>query len=464
MILQFLGATQTVTGSMHLVTINGKRILLDCGIYHGHRDEANERNRNFPFDPASLDVVVLSHAHIDHSGNLPGLVKHGFSGPIYSTFATRDLCNIMLLDSAYIQEKDAEFLNRKNRRNHTPPVEPLYSVNDVQKTIQYFHGVGYHREIEITPGVSVTYFDAGHILGSAVTLLNIRENGKTVRLGFSGDLGRPHLPILKDPEPLPQLDVLITESTYGGHFHDPIVDMPQKLLEVISEAISRGGKIIIPSFSVGRTQEIVYTLHTLADEGKLPRFPIFVDSPLSVNVTEVFKLHSECFDEEISRHVLQHDDPFGLSQLTYIQNVEESKKLNTREGPFMVIAASGMCEAGRILHHLANSVGDARNTILIVGYQAENTLGKKIVDRRSPLRILGGEYELNARVIVMNSFSAHADHGELLAYYKNQHSGELKDIFLVHGEPARQEKLKEAFKERGFRNVVLPKHLQKVEW
>lgn len=464
MVIQFLGAAQTVTGSMHLITVNGKRILLDCGMYQGHRDEANERNRNFPFDPASIDVVVLSHAHIDHSGNLPGLVKQGYRGPIYSTSATRDLCAIMLLDSAYIQEKDAEFLNKKNHHNNKPPVEPLYSVAEARETIQYFHGVGYHRETEIAGGVMMTYYDAGHILGSAATLLNIRENGTRLRLGFSGDLGRPHLPILKDPEPLPQLDVLITESTYGGHFHDSIVDMPQRLLEAVSEAVSRGGKIIVPSFSVGRTQEIVFTLHTLAEEGKLPRFPIFVDSPLSVNATEVFKLHSECFDEEISKHVLQHDDPFGLSQLTYIQDVEESKRLNTREGFFMVIAASGMCEAGRILHHLANSVGDPKNTILIVGYQAENTLGKRIVDRQSPLRILGGEYELRARVVVMNSFSAHADHGEMLNYYNNQNTKELKDIFLVHGELSRQEKLAEAFKEKGFRNVVIPERFQKVEW
>lgn len=464
MILQFLGAARTVTGSMHLITVNDKRILLDCGIFQGHRDEAEERNRNFPFDPASIDIVVLSHAHIDHSGNLPGLVKQGFHGPIYSTFATRDLCNIMLLDSAYIQEKDAEFLKKKSGRNHKPPGEPLYSVADARETIQYFHGIGYHRETEIAGGVTMTYYDAGHILGSAVTLLNIREKGTMLRLGFSGDLGRPSLPILKDPETLPQLDALITESTYGGLFHDPIVDMPQRLLEAISEALSRGGKIIVPSFSVGRTQEIVFTLHTLAEEGKLPRFPIFVDSPLSVNATEVFKLHSECFDEEISKHILRNENPFGLNQLTYIQSVEESKKLNTREGPFMVIAASGMCEAGRILHHLANSVGDARNTILIVGYQAENTLGKRIVDRQSPLRILGSEYELQARVVVMNSFSAHADHGELLHYFQNQNPRELNNVFLVHGEPPRQEKLAQGFKEQGFRNVLIPERLQKFEW
>ncbi len=462
--LQFLGAARTVTGSMHLITVNGKRILLDCGTFQGHRDEANERNRNFPFDPASIDVVVLSHAHIDHSGNLPNLVKQGFRGPIYSTFATRDLCNVMLLDSAYIQEKDAEYLNKKNRHNNTSPIEPLYSIDDAQESIQYFRGIGYHRETEIVDGVTISYYDAGHILGSAVTLLNIREKGTAFHLGFSGDLGRPNLPILKDPEPLPQLDALITESTYGGHFHDSIVDMPQRLMEVVSEALSRSGKIIVPSFSVGRTQEIVYTLHTLAEEGKLPRFPIFVDSPLSVSVTEVFKLHTECFDAEISKHVLQHDNPFGLNQLTYIQNVEESKGLNVREGPFMVIAASGMCEAGRILHHLANSVEDPKNTILIVGYQAENTLGKRIVDRQSPLRILGGEYELKARVVVMNSFSAHADHGELLNYFHNQDPKVLKNLFLVHGEPSRQEKLAEAFKERGFQNVVIPERLQKIEW
>ncbi len=464
MTLQFIGAARTVTGSMHLLTVNGKRILLDCGMYQGHRDEADELNRTFPFDPASIDLVVLSHAHIDHSGKLPGLVKHGFKGQIFSTFATRDLCNIMLADSAFIQEKDAEYLNKKNLRLHKPPVEPLYSVEDAQKAMQFFHGIGYRKENEIVPGVFLTYYDAGHILGSAVSYFTLKKNGTSTRLVFSGDVGRPHLPILKDPEQFPQTDILITESTYGGQFHESIQDMPAQLEKIISEAIGRGGKIIVPSFSVGRTQELVFTLHTLAENGRLPRFPIFVDSPLSINATEVFKIHSECFDEEISAHVLRNEDPFGLNQLKYVQSVEESKKLNTLEGPFMVIAASGMCEAGRILHHLANGIQDPKNTILIVGYQAEHTLGKRLVDNEPRVNILGESYEVKAKIVVMNSFSAHADQAELMQYYSNQQPGELKNVFLVHGEPDRQEKLRQAFIDRHFQDVRMPERLDTFEF
>jgi len=385
--LEFQGAARTVTGSMHLLHVNGKQILLDCGFFQGRREEATQRNRNFPFDPKSIDVVVLSHAHIDHSGNLPGLVKQGFGGTIFCTNPTRDLCNIMLADSAHIQEKDAEFLNKKNAKRNEPPIVPLYLLEDATRAMEHFQGIPYNKEFDVISNVKATFIDAGHILGSACVRLTINTNGTTKTLGFTGDLGRWNMPIIRDPQFMGNVETLITESTYGGILHDAPDEMETQLASVLQRTFDRGGKVIVPAFSVGRTQDLVYTLHKLKDAGRLPAFPIFIDSPLAINATDIYRKHPECYDEETRQHILEHHDPLGVSQLVYVRTAEESKKLNDRKEPCMIISASGMCEAGRILHHLANTIEDPRNTIMIVGYQAEHTLGWKLVQEFPEVKI-----------------------------------------------------------------------------
>lgn len=464
--IEFWGAARTVTGSMHLLQVGKKRILLDCGMYHGHREEAFQRNKNFPFDPRSIDAVVLSHAHIDHSGNLPGLVHQGFSGPIFCTGATESLCAVMLKDSAYIQERDVEFINKRHKKKGRPPAEALYTQEDVLDTADLFESRAYSKAFEVVDGVQCRFEDAGHILGSAAVSLTLRSNGFRTTLAYSGDLGRPNLPILRDPVLIgdDQTEYLICESTYGGRFHKPVHDMEDQLLQPILRAIERRGKIVIPAFSVGRTQEVVYILHELRKSGRLGHIPVFVDSPLSVNVTDVFRKHPECFDEETLAILNASDDndPFGFSQLTYIRTLEESKELNERPGPFIVIAASGMCEAGRIVHHLANSVGDPRNMILIVGYQAENTLGKRLVLREPVVNIFGEPHELRAEVVVLNSFSAHADRNELLEYLRRFPRRPLRRIFLVHGDPDQSEKFGAALAEEHFGDVLIPARSNRV--
>ena len=464
MTLQFLGATQTVTGSMHLLTANGNRILLDCGLYQGRRAEAFERNRNFPFDASTINAVVLSHAHIDHAGNLPNLVRNGFRGTIFATSATRDLCGVMLYDSAYLQERDAEYVNKQHAKRKEPPIQPIYSSEDVEHTMTQIVGVRYRQKIEVAEGVSVTFLDAGHILGSAVTLIEVRENGKTTTLGFSGDLGRKNMPILKDPEPIGDVDIWISESTYGGRVHEPISGMEQRLLEVIQRTIDRGGKVIVPAFSVGKTQELLYVLFTLNDSGRLPAIPIFVDSPLSVNTTEVFRVHPECFDKETLKHILANEDPFGFGRLKYIKSVDESKKLNDIHEPCIIIASSGMCEAGRILHHLANNIQNPRNTVLVVGFMAEHTLGRRIVERQPELKIFGDLYQLKSEVAILNAFSAHAGQDELVEYAQTMNKGKLKSIFLVHGEIAQAQELSRKLSEAGYGNISIPARGDKAEF
>ena len=456
--LQFIGAAQTVTGSMHLLEINGKRILLECGLFQGRREESNRTNRNFDyFHPAQIDAVVLSHAHIDHSGNLPNLVKQGFTGPIYATPATRDLAGIMLTDSAKIQEQDSLFLNKKLASRGEPLVQPLYDTEDALAVMPLFVSVSYHRETPIADGVKMTFLDAGHILGSAMVQLRIDDGGKEKILLFTGDLGRKGLPILKDPEAVEEADALISESTYGGRHHDPIQGMQNKLQEVILKTVKRGGKVIIPAFSIERTQEIAYTLHRLFDSNQLPKIPVFVDSPLSVNATEVFRLHPECFNKDIFKMVLAHDDPFGFEYIKYIRLVEDSKKLNDMNEPMIIISASGMCESGRILHHLANNAGNPKNTIMIVGYQAPNTLGRRILEHQPILKILGDEYPLKAEVVEMHSFSAHADHDDLVGFAGAFNKTRLRNIFLVHGETDEQSALATSLTQIGFRNIAAPK-------
>ena len=462
--IQFLGAVRTVTGSMHLVSVNGTKILLDCGMFQGKRSEAYEKNRNFPFDPTKIDAVILSHSHIDHSGNLPNLVKNGYRGPIYSTSATRDLCSIMLYDSAYVQERDIEYVNKRHQKKHEPLVQPLYDVTDVTAAMAQFVGIKYEQQVQVAEGVTIKFLDAGHILGSAVTVLEAEENGKRMKIGFTGDLGRKNTPIINDPQPIDSVDVLISESTYGGIVHDPVTGMKDSLCNVIRQTSDRGGKVIIPSFSVGRTQEIVYLLSELFDEGRLPVVPIYIDSPLAVNASDIFRKHIECFDKETLDHMNAHEDPFGFNRLTYVRSVDESKKLNDLHSPCVIISASGMCEGGRIVHHLANNIENPHNTILIVGYQADHTLGKRIVEKQPEVNIFGEIHKLNAEVVVLNSFSAHAGQDELVEYINAADQTRLKKIFLVHGELMQIEKLSAKLKETGFKEeICIPKTGDRLE-
>ncbi len=456
--LRFIGAARTVTGSMHLLEINEKKILLECGFYQGKRSESIRINKNFDFfHPAQIDALILSHAHIDHSGNLPNIVKQGYTGPIYATPATRDLAGIMLADSAKIQEQDAEFLNRKLAKRGEPPVQPIYNTEDALSVMPLFVSISYHGETEVTDGVRLTFLDAGHILGSALVQLRIDDDGKEKMMLFTGDLGRKGLPILRDPEVVHDADFLMMESTYGGKLHDPIEGMESMLADVILRTIKRGGKVIIPAFSIERTQEIAYTLHRLFDSKKLPRIPVFVDSPLSVSATEIFRLHPECFNLNVFKMVLDHDDPFGFEYINYIQSVEDSKRLNEIHDPIVIISASGMCESGRILHHLANNVSNPNNTILIVGYQAPDTLGRRISEHQPDLRIFGDEYQLKAEVVEMHSFSAHADHNDLMSFVNGFDKKRLQDIFLVHGEPEEQQALLQSMNQSGYKNIFAPK-------
>lgn len=460
--LKFLGAAKSVTGSMHTLELNGTRILMDCGLFQGRREESNRRNRNLPLDPKSVERVVLSHAHIDHSGNLPNLVKQGYKNSIYSTFATRDLCVAMLNDSAYIQEKDAEYLNKRNKRKGLPLIEPLYEAGDVEQTLSLFRGTGYHKPFYVSADVKLTFYDAGHILGSALSIFDIRKNGKNLRLGYIVDLGRKNLPILRDPGMVKDIHFMIIESTYGNRLHQDPSGTEEKLARVVSRTIKAGGKIIIPAFSLGRTQELVYTLHKLKGEGKIPQVDIFVDSPLAVNVTEIFRLHPECFDRETNQIIASDGNPLGAGSVKYIRDVEESKKLNRREEPCIIISASGMCESGRILHHLKNNIEDPRTTILVVGFMAMNTLGRRIVQGKEKVKIFGEEHRLNAKVEVFDEFSAHADRDELLQYVNNTKDS-LKGVFVVHGEEKQSEALAEGIRDLGVQNVLVPDLGQEVD-
>ena len=461
--VKFCGAAKTVTGSQHLLEINGKKVLLDCGMFQGKREESFQMNRKFLYDPQEIHCVILSHAHIDHAGNLPTLCSKGFTGSIYTTPATRDLCSIMLLDSAFIQEKDVTYVNKRRAKKNQQLFNPLYTVENARQVITLFKTVSYNNTFTIDglgEDVKVTFFDAGHILGSASIIIELTENGKTTKLGFTGDLGRKNLPILKDPVFMGNVDYLISESTYGGLYHEPADKIEEGLLETISEAISTGGKIIVPSFSVGRTQELVYEISKLTAAGKLPHFPVYVDSPLSVNATEVFKLHPECFDEETYKLLASGVNVFGFENIKYIKNVEESKKLNNIKGTAMIISASGMCEAGRILHHLLNNIGDKKNTIMIIGYMAEHTLGRELIKASDKpeykVKIFGEEHVVKAKVKILNAFSAHADSGEILDYMKQFDKDKLKKIFLVHGEDPQQENLKTILNSNGFKDIIIP--------
>jgi metallo-beta-lactamase family protein len=455
--ITFHGAAHTVTGSQHLLQVNGYRLLLECGLYQGRRQESYERNRNFPFEPAGVDAAILSHAHIDHSGNLPNLVKKGYEGPIYTTRATAHLSNIMLLDSAHIQESDAEYVNKKKLKKGEPLIEPLYTQEDAGQVAQYFNPVVYGQPFEPVPGVVATLVDAGHILGSAAVALDIEEKGRKVRLWFSGDIGRRNLPLIRDPQLPDSADFMIMECTYGDKVHREPELAFEELRDLVRRTVSRGGKVIIPAFAVGRTQELVYGLHQMMDSGDIPSIPVIVDSPLAVNASDVFRAHPECMDEETRQFVAQdrHKSALGFDRLMYTRSVEQSKALNERKDPMVIISASGMAESGRILHHLKNNIENPRNTILIVSWQAPETLGRRLADREPRVKIFGETYERRAEVATIGGLSAHAGQ-TFLVEYAQAVKGKAKQIFLVHGEEKAATAFQEKLREVDITDVVYP--------
>lgn len=444
--LKFCGAAGTTTGSQHLLEINGKRILLDCGLYQGSRKQAYEVNCCFPhFDPKSIDAVILSHAHIDHSGNLPNLSVKGFTGNIYATHATRDLCQIMLADCARIQESDIDWLNKHRKKEGLEPVMPLYNEQDAEHCLRQFVTVSYNRPMPVVDGVTVTFIDAGHIIGSAQVLLEVNDqaDGKKKRFLFSGDVGRGGNEVLRDPVAVTDVDFLLMESTYGGREHEAPPGLDEHFAEIIRQAVKRGGKILIPAFAVERTQQLLYVLHGLFERGEIPEIPVYVDSPLAVSATEIYRLHPDAFNDEVYHSLFERENPFGFENLTLVRSVNGSKALNDIEGVSIIISASGMCEAGRILHHLKNNISDSKTTVLFVGYCADNTLGRRIRDGEREVPILGGRYTVRAKIEIVDSFSGHADHSELLGYFSRM-TGPKSKVWLVHGESDRATNLRDA--------------------
>jgi metallo-beta-lactamase family protein len=462
--ITFHGAAQTVTGSRHLIDINGSRVLLDCGLYQGRRKETYRRNLNFHFEPSSVDAVILSHAHIDHSGNIPNFVKHGYEGPIYCTRATAHLTDIMMRDSGHIQESDVEYINHRRAQRGEPPIEPLYTSADAQRAAEYLVGQDYASPFEPLPGVMATLVEAGHILGSAGIILELEERGRNVRLMFSGDIGRKDLPILRDPV-LPQdIDYLIMECTYGDRSHNPPEQAYEQLRAVITRTVARGGKVVIPAFAVGRTQTLVYYLHQMIEHSDIPRIPIFVDSPLAINVTDIFRAHPECYDEEMVTFL--EDDTqgtaFGFDLLSYTRSVRESKAINEMDEPMVIISASGMAEVGRILHHLHFNIEQSRNTVLITSWMAPHTLGRRLLEGKKKVKIFGEKHRVNAEVVVINGLSAHADQEYLLTYALSTRD-RVQRIFLVHGEQEPAHVLTEKMADAGLHHVHYPELAEMVE-
>ncbi len=458
--ITFYGAAQEVTGSMHLVEVNGQRILLDCGLYQGPRAETYARNLNLPFSAASIDTVVLSHAHIDHSGNLPNLVKQGYRGTIWCTAATQNLCTYMLMDSGHIHETDVEYVNRRRARRGEAPVEPLYTSADAQACLGQFVGVGLHRPMPIGDGVRLTFYNAGHILGAAHVVLEIddHDTGEQRRVVFSGDIGRKTSALLAAPEPVGAADIVIMESTYGDRLHEDYVSTRKTLRNVVNTTSRRSGKVIIPAFAVGRTQEIVYNLNQLDAAGDIPDLPIYVDSPLAVNATNVFRMHPEAWRAEVQEFLLNDRgrSPFDFENVEYIRDARRSKQLNAKPGPAVIISASGMAETGRILHHLKNNIEYPQNTVLIVGYMAQDTLGRKLKDGMKQVKIFGEEYDVRADVVSIDGYSAHADQIELIDWATQFPRERLEQLFLVHGEPGPMETLAGKLREAGMGSIAVP--------
>lgn len=451
---QTYGAAREVTGSKHLFKIGGKQVLLDCGMFQGRRADTDAKNRRLPFAANTLDAMVLSHGHFDHCGNVPTLIKNDYAGNIYTTSATRDIANLIMRDAAHIMAKDYEWLCKKEPAKCA--FTPLYDEKDVIHAMEHFVTLGFHRPFTLPGDIECTLFNSGHILGSAVAVMTYEAGGKQLSAAFTGDLGREGMPILPSPEAIPPVDYLICEGTYGNRRHDPIADAQRELGEVVRETIRKGGKLIIPSFAVGRTQELIFFLHLLKDAGAIPDIDIFVDSPMAVNATSIFRVHPECYGDDIRQaFVDHHENPFGFEKLHYITDVNESKRLNEREAPCIIIASSGMCEGGRILHHLKNNIGNPKNTILVVGFMAANTLGRAIADRKPEVRIFGNAYPLRARVKILNTFSGHADSEDLVKFAKRLDLGRLRCIYLVHGESDALENLRRLLLEAGVRQVEI---------
>lgn len=455
--IHFLGAAQTVTGSQHLLEINGNKIMLDCGLYQGPRQESVERNRKFQFPVTELKAVILSHGHIDHSGNLPNLIKNGYRGPIHAQRASAHLTKIMLEDSGHIQEENAKYMNRRLATKNQPPVQPLYTSEDAAQTGRQFVDQEYDKPFEVAPGVVATFVEAGHILGSTAIVLDVEEKGRKQRFWFSGDVGRPELPLIRNPVLPSAADTLLMECTYGDRRHPAHAQAYEQLRGIVNDTLERGGRIIIPAFAVGRTQEIVYDLHRMVEAREIPRVPVFVDSPLAVNVTDIFRAHPECLDEEARKFIASdvHREALGFDMLTYIRSVEESKALNERKGPMIIISASGMLEVGRVLHHLKHNVNDPNSVVLIVSWMAPHTLGRRLVDGDTQIKIFGEVYERKIRVAHIDGFSAHAGQDGLRDYALATRA-QVKNIFLVHGEPGPAAALTELLAADGLDKVHYP--------
>lgn len=460
-IMYSLGAAEEVTGSKHILEIDGHQIMIDCGAFQGKRQLSDTKNRDFDIAADKLDAVVLTHGHYDHCGLLPVLTKKGFTGNIYATPATRDIANLVMMDSARIQARDAEFLAKQaNKKGEKFTWRPLFNEDDVVKTANQIISLSYNRKMYIAPNVSLEFYDAGHILGSGFAYLTITNGSEETRVLFTGDIGRKEKPIIRNPAVnMPPPDYIVLESTYGNRKHEDAEFAMKELERVVRDTCSKKGKIIIPSFAIERAQELVFYLHLLTDRKKIPVVPIYVDSPMAANATSVFRVHPECYDESVNEAFLKHHkNPFGFGSLSFTTSVEESKSLNDKEGPMIIISADGMCEAGRVLYHLANEIGNERNTILIVGYMAENTLGRKIRDGEKEVKILGDMYHVNAKVEQINAFSAHADYTEMTDWLKTIDTSRLKNIFLVHGEKEAQEFFTDYLHQNGFPNVTTVKY------
>ncbi|MEI6059984.1 MAG: MBL fold metallo-hydrolase [Bacteroidota bacterium] len=463
--IKFIGAAREVTGSKHLITTeSGKKILLDCGMFQGKGLETDGMNRNLMFDPSKIDHVILTHAHIDHSGLIPYIYKLGFRGSVICTSATRDLCAIMLADSGHIQEGDVKWFNKRRMQKGLNPVEPIYTELDARSCMELFIGVAYDRKFQIDSNIKVKFSNTGHMLGSGTALLEITENGKTTRIAYTGDIGRPESRILRSPEPFPQCDYLITESTYGNRLHPALQEAEGELLRVIRETcVERGGRVIIPSFAIGRTQEVVYALNNFFNEGLLPKVNIYVDSPLAINATDIFRIHTEILNADVA-HVMQTDpDPFGFNSLYYIKSPEESKRLNSNKKPCVIISASGMMEAGRIKHHLANNIENPNNTILAVGYCSPRTLGARILEGADEVSIFGVKHPVKAKIERIEAFSGHGDYNEMADYLGCQDTSKIKKVFLVHGEYVAQQAYQKTLEGRGFHNIEIPSAGNEVE-
>ncbi|MEI6274787.1 MAG: MBL fold metallo-hydrolase [Prolixibacteraceae bacterium] len=462
--IKFIGAAREVTGSKHLITMdNGKKILLDCGMFQGKGMETDSSNRNLGFDPKEIDHIILTHAHIDHSGLIPFVYKLGFRGSVICTNATRDLCAIMLADSGHIQELDVKWYNKKQLKLGLEQIEPIYTTEHAKMCMELFIGVAYNRKFYIDENIKVRFTNNGHVLGAGTAFLEITENGETKRLAYTGDVGRPTSRVLKAPEAFRQCDYLITESTYGNRLHKQINHAEEDLLKVVTDTcVRKKGKLIIPSFAIGRTQDIVFTLNNFYNAGLLPKIQIYVDSPLAVNATAIFRVHSECFNEEVMKVIETDDDPFGFNSLHYITSTNDSKKLNTFKKPCIIISASGMMEAGRIKHHLANNISNPANTILVVGYCAPRTLGAKLMNGEKTVSIFGNKYSVNAEIARIEAFSGHGDYSELMSFLSCQDPASIKKVFLVHGDYETQLFYKGQLETAGFTNIEIPEAMSEV--